>query len=652
MGTEYVYEDEDGTQYVYSDDEQATPQSGLMGADDPTTPEYDGAVMRAAKPDGWLSSAFKSVFGDEQSDVYKNEKGNYVQKAYLGPEEGIKEIPEFESQAGARKTAQGMSMVASMAPGLALSSKLPMAASLFGRVFGNYLPSAAVSSASSIGADKISQARGDLQETTGKQDADRFVTDTAIGTLVPTAIEGAGDAIKWLAGKVSGPQRTARMLGATPTEMNTNRPFPVQKSVEWLDENSPFFQSRVLGKGDIIKSDKEIGDRLLTMGKDIETLYGNNGNITATLQELESHPAIKRLEQIALDDASPPDVAKSASDAYSQIMGPANLLARKNGGNLQAQDMWRLRKRLDDIANLETQNPTLSDEYLSGARGAVKDTINLAIERTAPQEAATLKALNEEYHHLANVKTVTGRGVAKTGEKLPLVDEKIGTSLPVAVARLSGLGTQTGRAAAYNIGRLAGAVQKRALPIGLAGTQIAEDNMSVPQLPGAEMMSKIGGIAGVSEAQSQERDPMVQPLSRDTENINPEFLTQFLSSTAQQPNAIIGQQLVQKLDKAMKAGDMDTMEKLHADMARLFPDQFEPGNGVNGKLFHPDEQAKAMATLKQLNRMGMVDSIHLAKQRNAFNNPQDSRVLPVTPKMPEQPSMGGNFTGARRTYGY
>ena len=207
-----------------------------------------------------------------------------------------------------------------------------------------------------------------------------------------------------------------------------------------------------------------------------------------------------------------------------------------------------------------------------------------------------------------------------------------------------------GRAAGI-LGQVAGVAGNNADTLGLAASRLPEE-MQDRGLQGLGNAARTLTDAGISSGMTEERDPVMPPLSRDTEDITPEFLTQFLSDTAQQPNAIVGQQLVQKLDKAMKAGDMDTMEKLHSDMARLFPDYFEPGNGVNGKLFHPDEQAKAMATLKQLNRMGMVDSIHLAKQRNAFNNPQDSRVLPVTPKMPEQPGMGGNFAGARRTYGY
>lgn len=136
--------------------------------------------------------------------------------------------------------------------------------------------------------------------------------------------------------------------------------------------------------------------------------------------------------------------------------------------------------------------------------------------------------------------------------------------------------------------------------------------------------------------------PQPQLLPRDTEHLSSEALGDFLMKTAQTPQAMIAQQLVAKLQKAHHAQDIDTIEKIHSDMTRLFPDLFEPGVGVNGKIFYPDEQEKVMEKLKQLQRMGKIDPEFLAHQRNAFNNPEDGRVLPI------DESVFGKGSGSRK----
>lgn len=144
-----------------------------------------------------------------------------------------------------------------------------------------------------------------------------------------------------------------------------------------------------------------------------------------------------------------------------------------------------------------------------------------------------------------------------------------------------------------------------------------------------------------------------RPLPRDTERLTQDDIATLLMKTSQSPQAIIAQQLIKKMQSAMRSEDMDTVEKIHSDLARLFPDEFEPGQGVNGKVFYPDEQKKHMDLLIQLHRMGKIDSIHLAKQRNAFNNPQDGRILPVDDSVysPSSPPANHMVNGVRQ-YAY
>jgi hypothetical protein len=165
----------------------------------------------------------------------------------------------------------------------------------------------------------------------------------------------------------------------------------------------------------------------------------------------------------------------------------------------------------------------------------------------------------------------------------------------------------------------------------------------------------VNGMPGIiSDANAQEFGALVEdaPLPRDTERLDFNSLNTFLIKTAQTPQAMIAQQLVSKMRKALQAQDMDTIEKIHSDMARIFPDYFEPGLGVNGKLFYPDEQAKYMDNLKQLQRMGQVDSIMLAKQQSAFNNPQDARILPIKPMVKGGANGKPRFYEGSRVYNY
>ena len=156
-----------------------------------------------------------------------------------------------------------------------------------------------------------------------------------------------------------------------------------------------------------------------------------------------------------------------------------------------------------------------------------------------------------------------------------------------------------------------------------------------------------GPMAGFAQEESL--------LPRDTDMFGPDQVADFLMRTAQTPQAVIAQQLVAKMQKAQHAQDIDTVEKLVSDMARLFPDLFEPGVGVNGKIFYPDEQEKVMEKLRQLERMGQIDPEHLANQQNAFNNPEDGRMLPLDEKLWDKlkaPKRGGMFHDGTRVFAY
>ncbi len=646
MATEYVYTDDDGNEYVYEEEPSSNGETGLLGG--------DNATIQATAPQSLFSKAFEAVFGNNQSPLYRNSKGELVQNYYDPDTKTIETLPETDSQQRARRTSEGMGLIASSLPAIGISSKIPAAASLFGRVFGNYLPAAAAASATGIGLDKIEEAKGTLEATSSNENIDRFGTETAIGTLLPVGIEGVSDFSKWAASKFTNPQRTARLFGAVPTEMNPNRPFPVQDSINYLEENSPFFRQNILSSGDLEKTEQLARSRLSQVGKQIQNEYAKSGAITTPISAIENRPEIQKLINTATNEATAPKVAGEASAAYEQIMGPLERIANNNSGKVSIADLWTMKKSIDDIANLETINPSLSDEMLSGARVAIKDVINEAIERANPQNGNILISLNNEYHHLSNVQNSMARGVGKWGGQVPFVDDATPLSLRGTLGKFTGLGTNTGRAAAFNLGQAADVAKKLAAPLGIIATQGLSRGDLLPNIPINDMVKKFGDNLPsiVPSSQAEELFPQSKLLPRDTERLDPDNLSSFLMLTAQTPQAAIAQGLVDKFRKAYQSEDMDTIEKVHSDMTRLFPDLFEPGVGVNGKIFYPDEQAKYMSTLKQLSRMGKVDNIQLAKQQNAFNNPQDSRVLPLDNLINNKPKTTPEFYNGTRVYGY
>lgn len=644
MGNQYIYEDEEGNQYVYEDEEQS---SSL---------DKQNASISAPKT-SILGSLGNLLFGkSDYADGYtEDKKGNLVFDVYNPETKKIESLPESQQHASDRKVAQAASLASTFLP-FGILAKAPLAETAFGRVMTNYLPTAAASSAFGIGADKFGQEQGLLPQTSDKEDINRMVTETAIGGSLPYGLEQASNVINWITGKFTNPQRTARLFGATPSEMNPEKPFPVQDSIEYLSKNSPTFREGVLSTGNLDNGYSNIKEQLNRTGTNLQDLYSKSGDITASIQDIENHPAIQKLFNDATSNATVPGVSNAASKAYEDIMGRVGSLAQKNNGNIKIQDLWELKKSIDDIANLNSLSPSLSDEYLSDARIAIKDAINTAIDRTNPEQGQLLKSLNNEYHHLANVKNSIARGVSKYGGQLPLVDDKTPMSLAGTLGRITGLGTNTARAGMFKAGEAASAAKQLAGQLGIGGLQTFQRTSPIP-IPNTAIPNALNNFLSPSEAQGQELGFMPQqnqslPLPRDTERFNSDAIMEFLMRASQTPQAPIAQELVKKLQQAFQAQDMDTAEKIHSDMARLFPDMFEQGLGVNGKIFYPDEQAKYMDKLKQLNRMGVIDSIHLAKQRNAFNNSQDSRVLPVVPQQPKLLKTNSTFYNGSRIYDY
>ena len=137
-------------------------------------------------------------------------------------------------------------------------------------------------------------------------------------------------------------------------------------------------------------------------------------------------------------------------------------------------------------------------------------------------------------------------------------------------------------------------------------------------------------------------DPFANGLPRDTNQWNMMAVNRFAKYALGKPPEIAGiaQGLVQKFATALHQEDKGKLQRIIADMAKLFPDAFEPGMGIDNKIFHPDDQGEYLDQLLNGVRKGLVEPSFLARQREAFLNKNDSAIIPIE-KHVQQQVMGG-----------
>ena len=174
----------------------------------------------------------------------------------------------------------------------------------------------------------------------------------------------------------------------------------------------------------------------------------------------------------------------------------------------------------------------------------------------------------------------------------------------------------------------------------------------------------IGGSQGVNQGPAElppppyQQDPFANGLPRDTSQWNMMAVNRFAQYALSKPPEVasIAQGLVQKFADALHQENKGKMQKIVADMAKLFPDAFQPGMGVDNKIFHPDDQSEYMNILMGAMRRGQVSPSFVAQQRDSFLDSNDNSILPVHPEVAKQiPNLQTNkppMNGQPRQYGY
>lgn len=358
--------------------------------------------------------------------------------------------------------------------------------------------------------------------------------------------------------------------------------------------------------------------------------------------------------------------------------------------NIKASDAAALKMVWEDAAKFDTSGDIAINQARKLAAGANREAVDSAISRLSNETAKTeAQTAVDSFHHLARVQSSLDdvQSMARQTGAPP-----IGKALPSTIASVPRRVLQMGQKIANSslTRNIAGAIKskdgtglggflqgaKEALPDGssmggMAGP-IAE---TIARGVGYDSLKKVADKQTTTEAayadeptsptelsvngvlpqnrvppanpalsqvlqqgaQQQPTSPMAPPdpfvegLPRDTNQWNMQAVNRFAKYALGKSPEVVGiaQGLAKKFGDALHQGDKGKLQRIIADMAKLFPDAFVPGMGIDDKLFHPDDQAEYLDTLLNGVRKGTIEPSFLARQRDSFLNKNDSAILPV-----------------------
>lgn len=154
--------------------------------------------------------------------------------------------------------------------------------------------------------------------------------------------------------------------------------------------------------------------------------------------------------------------------------------------------------------------------------------------------------------------------------------------------------------------------------------------------------SGLASVLAPQEAQAeilglpmQPQDPYANGLPRESSRFGQDAVIRLAADIEQtigvDPQAEVKLTLLKGIGmefaKASRVGDEGKKQKLIADMAKMAPEFFEPGRGIDNRLFHEEDKQSYMEELKRLQRSGKVGASFLAKQQDIFYDKNDGRIL-------------------------
>lgn len=539
-------------------------------------------------------------------------------------------------------------LLGTSATGLAGAKLLPR--------LGAYALEGATSAGAVAGVEQAAQLGGLTEAKPASENFGSLAGDFALDMAVPGAIDVIGSGVKQLARTmINLNPSSARVLtdmGATATNKNPlkGKKFVI-RDLEAIKEGEPGLYGEMLKnlhKPEAVLT--TLDGHLDKVGGQIKQVYQKNP-IDVPLSSLRETSPFKKLEEVVTKDfgkgKAEKALAQKAMDELTEVTG---------GGRFESvplPDLWEARRGIDEDVYAELKEVPKAKKYFEQARASISDAIDKALKNSSLTEAEDLRRLNKSYHHSANLRQVAGQGVGKikTRKLNPLlhpiqtIDDNI---------------INSPRLAKYGEGSIlppGGGVPPRGVQVAqeLMGEEEAQaselDLFAPPQqeqlpIPGSDS-SELDLFApkGVPTA-APIPEPFGGGLPRDTDQWNEEAVEHLLMATSM-PNLTaeedgepqmeahpVVKEMVRELHKGLRAGDKDKVTMIVSDIAKMFPEHFEPGVGVDGKIFDPEEQSKYMSKIEDGVRSGHIESSFLAEQRDAFLNRNNQKVLPLRGLIP------------------
>lgn len=363
------------------------------------------------------------------------------------------------TDAAKESLAKGLTIAGAMAgPELLGAGSLAAGAGNLARLL-SYGKTAFTSALGAAGGNNLAQVAGLTPDTTISDDAKQILTDTAIGTAAPIALNTAIAPLRSLAGYLNKPARIAKMQGATPTQMDLAR--PISENYKYLEQNVPEFAEGVVGSTTLKKSydaAKTIRDET---GKEIRAFYKANQNISAPADEVFKHPNyVEWFDKAAAQSTKPEDRAtiQHVLDQFDSTVGGAT-----SNQNIPLQDLWDSSKDFGNELATNVANPSLAEKVYRDLRQVYVDTIQKALQTSNAPGAPRIAGLNKIFSNVFDITKNLSRK-AGVGEGETLLDNavtKAPLSLKAITGNFAGLGSNPVRAMLYNL--------NRAIPLSASG---------------------------------------------------------------------------------------------------------------------------------------------------------------------------------------
>lgn len=481
---------------------------------------------------------------------------------------------------------------------------------------------------------------------------------------------------------LNNPERIIKEFGGSAKDLAPSNE-KIRGSVNWLVNNSPFFKENILESGaSVVNKAKGMGEYLSSLSDDLFSFYDDfQGGIKVS--DVLNSESLSRLRTLVTDPQTLGSNARVARGVLSDVESTITKLAYSKLPKLEReviakrmvddpeaakelldrliQDVqiplkqaWGMRKTLDDKVvydALGTNRFNLRNQSYKDAADAFRVSIYNKVQSALSEEDFNaFVSLNDEVENLLNFYSLIDKEAGKRLVSKSLLESKLPGAIKSLPRRVFNIAERVARSEPGQAFLRKGA--QIMTPSGIGAPPSPSSQITKAISGAVDPLTRIGtfGVgqelaktyesAGFLPAMPTDIEPFPLGLPRDSERIDSNFIHDFLEKTDNNP---VSQSLVTQLTEALRTGDPEKVSAVHEGMVKVYPQIFERGWGVNGKIRNKDLQIKYLEMLRSMQAKNRVDEAFLAKQESAFNDmasPDFQRILDIPPPSAPSPVYG------------